>query len=841
MDDTNEYLEDITKALELIAKLQEVSDDKSSIAKKLDSLNKLIREDYIKLNNQFNFNQPMDFYQDLLALYNQLVEKVKFPAIANKKIIAIGGRRNVGKSKFINSLLSTDNLPTAIKATTTIPTYISFASKEKITTYNLFGSQIEIDKQALKAITCEFYNKYGLSFTKIIERIIVQMSDFEYANLVLLDTPGYKKDDIDTSLDSVLNLNQSELQKSDYLLWLLDIEQKNLLAEDIKLINQLDLSVPVFVVINKADKKDITEVEKVVSSVKNELKDLNKQLIGFSAYSTVAGKEVLANNLRDFLAEANQEVTEVTVLNQFSSLFKQINDFHNKRLDKTKDKYKQLAKLIEGNESIEDPDFIKCLLDDIKTEIKLEQDFLQQSEALKQQILDKVKDILAEVKISFFDYQERGYKLLEAIKEENFELAERLIDLGVDLEVKDKQGQTPLVVAVKKEAKDIIEQLLIAGAKFVYQGEEIIETPIPGEGSKENPYIIFALSGLEKIGTADYPLDAHYKLGSNIDASPTQNKDYNAGQGWQPIGETKQLNDYQAFMGSFDGAGYQIKNLYCNRPEELQIGFFRVVGPGGVVKNLDLVGAEICGQIEVGGVAGRVRLGEIVACSFSGIVRGEQRVGQIVGKNEGGKIKSVSSQGQTVGNIEIGGLIGYNNYYGLLKNSFSSSQVNGKKKVGGVIGQNDQGGQIESSYAEGDVSGESLVGGLSGYNYGSTKNSFANGDVSGHYQVGGLIGKSESKLGFGRAEIIECYASGHISGGKVLGGLVGENKELIKDSYATGTLEGSSILGGLAGSNSGVIEKSYVSGKGIINHKSSKLVGRSLKGEVIDSYWKKRN
>ena len=823
----NEYLQDITKGLKLISDLQEISSDKSLIDKKIKELNKLIRKDYIELK----------FQQDLLCLYNKLEETVNSPILANKKVIAVAGRRNVGKSEFLNSLLEFNNLPTDIKATTAIPTYVCSSDEEKIIAYNSYGSQAEIDQEALEAITCNFDNRYDISFTQILRKIIVQVKEFKYGNLAFLDTIGYGKDSFSKNR-AAINLNNNEIQKADYLIWVLDIEDEQLLEEDIEYINQLNFSGAVFVLFNKAENKDAVELKKIINRAKSSLCNLKNSVIGVSAYSSVVEKEISSNKLSEFLAKINQKDNQLNLTNQFRDLFVEIKDQHTEKLKYAENKLSKLEKIIK-EEELKQKEYIKRVLKNIKKEIKIEKELLEQVKGLMERIIELVKAILVEVEISFFDHQERGYKLLEAIKNEEFKLAQRLIDLGVDLEVKNNQGQTPLALAVKKDAHGLKKKLLVAGAELIYQGEEIIEDPIPGEGSKENPYIISALSGLEKIGSKDYPLAAHYKLGRDIDASKTKQKEYNNGQGWQPIGNSEELNNYQAFKGSFDGSGYTIKNLYFNRSKESQVGLFRVVGPGGVIKNLELADVEFFGKVEVGGIAGRVRLGEIIDCSCSGSIKGNKKLGQIVGKNEGGQIKSVSARGRVEGNIDIGGLIGYNLYYGLLKDSFSLSKVIGDKKVGGAVGCNDQGGQIKSSYAEGDVSGGAIVGGLSGYNYGSIEKSFASGDIKGTYQLGGLVGKSESKFGFGRAEIIDSYALGHVKGKKLLGGLVGVNKELISKSYASGKLEGDEVIGGLVGYNSGQIEQSYVRRKIISNAEKNNLVGKNDEGKVIDSYWKK--
>ena len=78
-------------------------------------------------------------------------------------------------------------------------------------------------------------------------------------------------------------------------------------------------------------------------------------------------------------------------------------------------------------------------------------------------------------------------------------------------------------------------------------------------------------------------------------ASPTAS----GGAGWQPIGTTD-----NPFTGTFDGQGYEIRDLFINRPDESYVGLFGWVGEGGVIKNLGVVNTDVTGLAGVGGLIG---------------------------------------------------------------------------------------------------------------------------------------------------------------------------------------------------------------------------------------------
>ena len=213
-------------------------------------------------------------------------------------------------------------------------------------------------------------------------------------------------------------------------------------------------------------------------------------------------------------------------------------------------------------------------------------------------------------------------------------------------------------------------------------------------------------------------------------ASPTANE----GKGWQPIGSIA-VND--AFVGSFDGQGYEICDLFINRPDESDVGLFGVVEAGGVIESV----------------------GEVV----NGNVTGYGAVGSLVGYNRG-TVRNSCADGNVTGDLDVGSLVGVND--GTVSNSYSSGSVTGRDVVGDLVGKNE--GTVSNSYSIGIVNGNDLVGSLVGVNDGTVSNSYASGTVNGNDFVGGLVGKNEGVVS-------NCYSTGSVTGDEHIGGLVGQN------------------------------------------------------------------
>ena len=190
-------------------------------------------------------------------------------------------------------------------------------------------------------------------------------------------------------------------------------------------------------------------------------------------------------------------------------------------------------------------------------------------------------------------------------------------------------------------------------------------------------------------------------------ASPTANQ----GKGWQPIGTEDDL-----FTGTFDGQGYEIRDLFINRPDEMYMGLFGVVDERGVVESIGVVNADVTGY---GGVGG------------------------LVGGNDGGTVSNSYSTGNVTGTGWVGGLVGAN--HGPVSNSYSTGSVTGDVGVGGLVGWNEA-VPVSNSYSTGNVTGEEGVGGLVGLTSGTVSNSFWDIETSGQATSDGGTAKTTVQM-----------------------------------------------------------------------------------------------
>ena len=238
---------------------------------------------------------------------------------------------------------------------------------------------------------------------------------------------------------------------------------------------------------------------------------------------------------------------------------------------------------------------------------------------------------------------------------------------------------------------------------------------------------------------------------------------------WDPIGEMDlDAGTLQGFTGILDGNGYSIKNLTINRPDEVGVGLFAMIGnssetTGGEVKNLGLENVNIESGGTTGGLAGAA-IGNISNCYITG---------EVISSD------NVQSTGGLIANALLCNI----------SNCYTNCTVSGYTYVGGLIGMG-QNVTISESYSLGDTKADSVVGGLAG--------AVMNINIQNSYSTGTIRELRNLNPDYSSA-----------------GGLVGSGDLIISNSYSTSKIISNSnssgipaITGGLCGIYSGSINNS---------------------------------
>ncbi|MFW7186726.1 MULTISPECIES: dynamin family protein [unclassified Lysinibacillus] len=305
----NLYLADSAKGLNLISNLLGVTDETKSKLRNIRRLDTLIDNKLLQSINKIQLKNEVHLYQELVKLSDKLFEQNKVALLKKKKTIGIGGQFSAGKSKFINSVIGETILPEDQVPTTSIATYIVKGDNLFIEALTKNNQSVQLDLDAVKALSHAFYSTYNLGFSHFINNLVISTPVFPYESIAILDTPGYSK--VDTTKKQAITDNEKalmQLKSVDYLIWLIDVENGVIKQADIDFIELLNMKNPVLIVFNKCDKKTESDVENIINTTKEYLKKSNIPLYEVVAYSAQDEKEYLNRNyLKTYFKEINRK------------------------------------------------------------------------------------------------------------------------------------------------------------------------------------------------------------------------------------------------------------------------------------------------------------------------------------------------------------------------------------------------------------------------------------------------------------------------------------------------------------------------------------------------------
>lgn len=190
--------------------------------------------------------------------------------------------------------------------------------------------------------------------------------------------------------------------------------------------------------------------------------------------------------------------------------------------------------------------------------------------------------------------------------------------------------------------------------------------------------------------------------------------------GFEPIGGIDSISStrdtvYKYFTGSFYGNFHRIKNMYINRPNQYNVGFFGDIEKStSVIADLYLDDFDVTGKSDVGVLSGELTRGKVSKVQVSGRVNALSSAGGLIGT--GNYIKSYSSY-----------------YRGSIDASSANVNVTAYRYAGGFIGYSIS--SISNCYSTGLVSANSIVGSFVGKQ--STLSAF-DGSISNSYTTGAV-------------------------------------------------------------------------------------------------------
>ena len=290
--------------------------------------------------------------------------------------------------------------------------------------------------------------------------------------------------------------------------------------------------------------------------------------------------------------------------------------------------------------------------------------------------------------------------------------------------------------------------LLVMAILMPYGGAWAQTEPSSGDGSVGNPYQISTAAELawfrDQVNSGNNSISA--TLTEDIDLAEfchaADGTTYTDELSWIPI---------NWYLGTFDGNGKTIRNLYINATSVFFVGFFGVVD-AGCIKNITFDNAKVKSTVKsrsTGILIGQAsnnfieNIKTLESCSVDGV----NTVGGIAGSAMGNIIKC-ENHARVNSMASVGGIVGRYKGYDKSKSITSCANygvVTGSGgSAGGMVGYFDS-GTIQNCANYGDVTGTDNVGNLIGFaDECNLNNVLGTGNVTATSYAGLLVGKIEN-------------------------------------------------------------------------------------------------
>lgn len=398
------FISDPSNAVGIISAVLAKSPQKE--LNKIEDIKQYIRRIF-SLFSDIAINEETEYYSGFIKAADKLKEIRRHTRLEGKTIIGIGGHFSAGKSKFIKSIADIDDLlPEATTPSTSIPTYIIKGGSDKYTGTNIFGKSVKLTQEQVKAISHEFHDTYKVGFAAFLENLILTCREWSLPeNIALIDTPGIGKAD-NKQNENISDTGKAiqQLSVAEHFIWLIDIDNGVLKDDDINFLRQLNPHKPVLIVVNKADKKELSVISEILDIIKKTVEDHQINCYGISAYSSRLKKEYEHRIIEgeecdviidDFIKNCSDSNNAVSIMDEFKQLEKEfMREIDNFSAFADKD---TIINMINSSVQVMDIMSLAMILRDINSESSIREHLKSVCKAMFKVLNRKIKNILKEV------------------------------------------------------------------------------------------------------------------------------------------------------------------------------------------------------------------------------------------------------------------------------------------------------------------------------------------------------------------------------------------------------------------------------------------------------------
>ena len=410
-----EVYEKLLKNFNLLCDIIRQNTSENQMKADITKIEKLIND---KIPDTLKKNAPEDFYElytDFKSEYEKFRDFILYDKLIGKNIVALGGGFSSGKSSFLNALMGKSVLPSDIDPSTSVPTYIVRGEKHEVMGINVFDTKVQMQPRDIKKIAHGFGEVEddddekvtdAVTLGHVLENIFFSTPLHKYENIALLDTPGYSKPDSEKySAKTDEQISRGQLNSSNYILWFVQADAGTITEEDIKFIKTLRDGIPMLIILNKADKKNLADLKEIIAKIKSTLDVKGVRYVDVFAFTSKI-EQIEDDSLKAFIEEDagrirqqietwNSQVYESNFARNFKKLFVRCKDFYE---DEINEESRKLTRLNTSITKLEAEDIDTEILEPLQLMVKEAQKNVNELKNISKKLKELQDEFFTEIK-----------------------------------------------------------------------------------------------------------------------------------------------------------------------------------------------------------------------------------------------------------------------------------------------------------------------------------------------------------------------------------------------------------------------------------------------------------
>lgn len=240
-----------------------------------------------------------------------------------------------------------------VDPTTSLPTYVLQGPSNQINALNLFGHRVKLSEDEFLSLTHDEPLRFGSHISRLLRAAFITRQDFPWANLALVDTPGYSNDGGDGANDANSQHNArtdqdialAQLDAAQAIVWVIDARQGCITEDDLGFLSKLQHGIPLFIALSRADQVPHDDTQRIQHVI---VEALQARKIAYAGIAAVSARKPRAGPLEPLieqLAQWSKQSATTPFAANFKTSFMRYDAFLQKQEQEARDDFSMLNRI----------------------------------------------------------------------------------------------------------------------------------------------------------------------------------------------------------------------------------------------------------------------------------------------------------------------------------------------------------------------------------------------------------------------------------------------------------------------------------------------------------------